>query len=148
MEKKIQKEHIDYGFGFPLILRNVPMVKVRNVWTPAVDYNVLARAVLRALAYKPSRLSGSEIKFIRNYFEMTLQAFAARFCVTHVAVIKWEKTKDHATLMSWTTEKDIRLFILSKLSKSSSEFAELYLILEELPAEKATHVHLDIKNVA
>ena len=148
METKIQKEYIDNGFGFAVRLRNVPMIKVRGVWTPNIDYNLLTRTVLYALAYKPSRLTGNEIRFIRNHFEMTLQSFSKRFCVTHVAVLKWEKSKDHPTLMNWTTEKDIRLFILSKLSKSSSELAKLYLVLEELPKEKATTVNVDLQDAA
>ena len=148
METKIQKEHIDYGFGFPVRLRNVPMVKVRGAWTPKVDYNLLTRAVLCALAYKPSRLTGHEVRFIRSHFEMTLQAFSKRFCVTHVAVLKWEKSKDNLTLMNWTTEKDIRLFVLSKLSKASSELAKLYFVLEELPNEKPTAVHVDLQDAA
>jgi hypothetical protein len=148
MEEKIQKEYIDYGFGFPVRLRHVPMIKVRGSWTPNIDYSLLTRAVLCALAYKPSRLSGNEIRFVRNHFEMTLQAFSKRFCLTHVAVLKWEKSKDNPTLMNWTTEKDIRLFILSKLSKASNELAKLYFALEELPKEKPTPVHVDLQDTA
>ena len=33
-QTKIQKEFVDHGFGFPIRLRQVPMVKVRRVWTP------------------------------------------------------------------------------------------------------------------
>ncbi len=65
--------------------------------------------VLKSLYYKPARLTGSEVKFIRSHFEMTLQDFAKRFDVTHVAVLKWEKSKNNATVMNWETEKDIRL---------------------------------------
>ena len=36
MNTKIQKEYVDMGFGFPVYLQNVPMVKVRGVWTPKV----------------------------------------------------------------------------------------------------------------
>lgn len=148
METKIQKEYLDYGFGFPVRLRNVPMVKVRGEWTPKVDYNLLTRNVLRGLAFKPSRLTGNEIKFIRQHFEMTLQVFAKRFCVTHVAVLKWEKMKDLSTVMNWTTEKDIRLSVLSKLSSKSSELAKLYSELENLPSEKASSLYFDIKEIA
>src|SRR5262245_25565575 len=130
MEKKTQKTFIDHGFGFPIVLENVPMVKTRGVWTPHVDYNELGRVVLHALAFKPGRLTGHEIRFVRQQLEMTLQAFAKRFCVTHVAVMKWERAKAKSTVMSWTTEKDIRLFILSKLEKDHKEIASLYLGLE------------------
>ena len=92
-ETKIQKEFIDTGFGFAVRLKNVPMIKVRGTWTPKINYNHLAEAVLHSLAFKSARLTGAEIKFIRTHFDMTLQEFAKRFCVTHVAVLKWEDRK-------------------------------------------------------
>jgi transcriptional regulator with XRE-family HTH domain len=141
METKVQNEWIDTGFGFPVKLTNVTMIKVRGNWTPQLDYNALA-------INKHSRLTGNEIKFIRTYFEMTLQAFAKRFCVTHVAVMKWERTQASTTVMNWTTEKDVRLFVLAKLSVKSSELASLYNELERLPREKASPLRLDAKHIA
>lgn len=148
MEAKIQKEFIDTGFGFPVCLMNVPMVKVRGHWTPKVNYNELATALLRALAHKESRLTGNEIKFIRTHFEMTLQEFAKRFCVTHVAVMKWERSKNHATVMNWTTEKDIRLFVLTRLEVKATELASLYDELQAVPEGKPEPIHLDAKKSA
>jgi DNA-binding transcriptional regulator YiaG len=148
MEMKIQKELIDTGFGFPIRLVNVPMIKVRGQWTPQLNYNELARVLLRALAHKPSRLTGNEIKFIRTHFEMTLQAFAKRFCVTHVAVLKWEKSLNRTTSMNWTTEKDIRLFVLTRLAAKPQEFASLYEELQLAPEGKAEPIHLDAKKLA
>ena len=127
---------------------NVPMIKVRGHWTPKVNYNELATVVLRALAHKESRLTGNEIKFIRTHFEMTLQEFAKRFCVSHVGVMKWEKTKNHATAMNWMTEKDIRLFVLTRLAAKAKEFAKLYEELQALPAGKSEPIHLDAKTIA
>ena len=143
METKIQKEFIDTGFGFLIKLLNVPMVKARGVWTPNVNYNALANAVLFALSGKPSRLTGNETKFIRNHFQMTLQAFAKRFSVSHVAVLKWEKMKDTPTLMNWATEKDIRLFIIDKLRANPKDFAKLYSELTVIPEAKPKPISLD-----
>lgn len=95
------------------------MVKVRGRWTPEINYNEFGKAVLLALCHKPSRLTGAEVRFIRQQLGITLQAFAERFCVTHVAVIKWEKAGNKSTPMSWTTEMDLHLFILSKVSHCS-----------------------------
>ncbi len=148
METKVQKGFIDTGFGFPIHLINVPMVKVQGVWSPKINYNELAYAVLRALTHKESRLTGNEIKFIRTHFEMTLQKFAKRFCVTHVAVLKWEKAKDQLTAMNWTTEKDIRLFVLSRLAARADELAQLYNELEALPERKPAPIRLDAKKLA
>ncbi len=148
METKIQKEFLDHGFGFPVRLVNVPMVKVREEWTPNINYNHLAQAVLLALSHKPSRLTGNEIRFIRVHFAMTLQKFAKRFCVTHAAVIKWERMEKSPTAMGWTTEKDVRLFILSKLGVKSDELAKLYDKLEVLPEKKPTPIRLDAGDFA
>ena len=147
-EKKIKKLFIDEGFGFKVRLLDVPMIKVRGAWTPNIDYNELAKVVLHALCHKPGRLTGAEIRFIRQQFGMTLQAFATRFCVTHVAVIKWERSKNKSTAMAWTTEKDLRLFTLSKLEAKPSEISALYAELEKERGTSASGVDVDAKMVA
>ena len=148
METRIQKEFIDHGFGFPVRLRNVPMVKVRREWTPNLNYDHVARAVLQLLAFKASRLSGNEIKFIRTHFEMTLHDFSKRLDVSHVAVLKWERAKNQPTAMNWSTEKDIRLFILSKLRVKSVMVVELYSKLEAVPNRKPASLDLDVEKIA
>jgi hypothetical protein len=114
------------GFGFPVVLKNVPMVKVRDAWTPDVDYNALATDVLQAIAVQPGRLSGAKVRFVRHYFAMTAQQFGERFDVTHPAVLKWEKTGGDTANMSWGTEKDLRLFILDALGAKPKTLAEVY----------------------
>ena len=146
--EKIQKPFIDHGFGFPVKLFHVPMIKVRGIWTPNIGYNRLSKAVLKALCEKSARLTGNEIRFIRLHFEMTLQGFAKRFSVSHVAVIKWEATKNHPTPMNWATEKDIRLFLLSKISSEPRDLASLYRRLEDRKEEKNKPLQLDLERLA
>ena len=148
MEMKIQKEFIDTGFGFPVKLLNVPMVKVRGHWTPKINYNGFADAVLFELAQQPSRLTGSEVKFIRHRFEMTLQEFGKRFDVSHVAVLKWEKAGHKPTAMSWPAEKDLRLFILDQLRKKPQDLAKLYRELTNLPSDAHTSIRVDASGIA
>lgn len=147
-ERKVQKVFVDEGFGFKVRLLNVPMIKVRSAWTPDIDYNELAKVVLHVLCHKPGRITGAEIRFIRQHFEMTLQAFADRFCVTHVAVIKWERANNKPTVMAWTTEKDLRLFILSKLEGKPNEISVLYTELERERVASSSGVEVDAKMVA
>lgn len=148
MEKKNQKVFIDEGFGFPIKLLNVPMIKVRGKWTPNINYDLLTDVVLEALCWKPAKLTGNEIKFIRHYFEMTLIEFAKRFYVTHAGVIKWEKVKERPTGMTWTTEKDIRLHSLLQLEAKPKEIANLYENLEEKPSKKTHALKFDAKKLA
>jgi hypothetical protein len=144
MEKKIQKCFVYRGFGFDVILLNVPMGKVRGSWTPLVDYNKLQKDLIEALAHKPARLTGNEIHFIRSYFEMTLVEFGERFSVSHPAVIKWENSNDEPTAMKWVVEKDIRLFILDRLSRKPNAIGELYRELQKEAKEQSGPIKLNL----
>src|SRR5579872_6426567 len=124
MENKKIKRFIYNGLGFPVVLVNVFLVKKRNIWTPAIDYNKLQKQVLLALTQKPIVLTGNEVHFIRTYFEMTLENFGKHFGVTHVAVLAWEKMGDKPAKINPTTDLCIRLFILEKLNMSNQVFRE------------------------
>lgn len=143
-KRKIRKSFIYDGSGFPVYLLNVPMVHVRDVWTPDVNYNKVDLLILQALAFKPARLTGREIRFIRHYFEMTTTKFASRFDVSFAAVLKWEKIGNNPTKMNWTTEKDLRLFVLSRLHKRAQEMVALYNELEEVKSLKPVPVKIDV----
>lgn len=148
--KKTKKEKvfIDTGFGFPVVLLNVPMVEIRGIWTPDIDYTKLSDKVLKSLVVKTARFTGNELKFIRLTFEMTLKEFANRFYVTRPCVINWEKEKGNPTGMNWITEKDIRLFVFDKVTKKE-DLRTIYEKLEKEangPLDKKTEI--DIKKLA
>jgi len=103
---------------------------------------------LDVLAHKPSRLTGGEVQFIRKYFQMTFRTFAERFSVQHPAVIKWESKGDASTQMAWSTEKDVRLFVLDELQNKSSALRDLYRSLKHVAEEKAEPIVLDGKDLA
>jgi hypothetical protein len=128
----------DYdGFGFPATLLNVPMIRVRGVWTPDLDYNDLLETMATALAAKPVRLTGNEIRFIRHSLNMNLVEFAKRVGVSHPAVLKWEEAGNQPTGMAWGTEKDIRLEMLRSGSHANArEFLKAYEAMGERPAER------------
>jgi len=89
----------------------------------------------------------NELRFIRTYFEMTIRSFAERFSVKHPAVVKWEKKADLSTAMAWTTEKDIRLFIIDQLIKRPSELQKLYRVLEEEAKTSDRVIKIDSKEL-
>ena len=120
------------------------MIKTRGHWTPKINYAQLSNVVLEALANKQARLTGDELKFIRNKFEMTLSEFAERFYVTHPAVLKWERQKDKQTKMNWATEKDVRLFIYTKISKDNT-LNKVYKQLSEEASDRKINTKVDIK---
>jgi len=139
-----QREFVYRGFGFPVILLNVPMVRVRGEWTPDVNYAALQRRLLAMLVEKPARLTGDEVRFIRLAHDMTVAAFAQRFAVTHPAVLKWQAAGVSPTEMVWSTEKDVRLFILTQLHAAPRKFARAYQQLQTAPAKKPTRLRIDV----
>lgn len=148
MNTKRVAKYIDRGFGFPVVLEQVPLVRTRGKWTPDVHYPNLARAVLRQLAELNGRLTGHQVRFVRLHFDMTLQAFAHRFGVSHVAVLKWEKRGEKPTGMTWSTEKDIRLFINQQVSGQPQEFLRLYERLALVIAPRASRITLHVEKIA
>lgn len=143
---KIVTEYIENRFGFPILIHNVKMVEIRNEWMPEINYANLKEKVLRLLASKPTLLTGNELRFIRTSFEMTLEDFAKRFYVSHPAVIKWESKKDMPTNMNWSTEKDIRLFIYTKLLNQDN-LKEIYNQLETKAKKDTKQSFIDIKEL-
>ena len=125
-KRRIRKSYIDYSCGFPISLVNVPEVFMLGEWVLDIDYNQLAKVVLRSLVFQAFPLTGCEVKFIRHYFEMTTGEFSAHFHVAHTAVTKWEGYGDAIAQINWGTELAIRLFVLDRLLKHSKEFRKNY----------------------
>lgn len=147
-ETKIQKVYIDHGCGFPVKLINAPMAKIRGEWVLDINPNKLDEAVLRVLIFKPTRLTGAEIHFVRAFFEMTLKDFGKKFDVTHAAVKKWEAAGNIATEMKWSIEKDIRLFALTGISKKAKDFLEAYKELDTKATNKKIEIKINLDEVA
>lgn len=128
---KVRKNFIDYGFGFPVVFGKVRMMNVEGEWTPDINYGLAEKMVIQAMPNKPGPLTGNQVRFIRLHFNMTLARFGARFGVSHAAVKKWENKGEEPTGMTWAIEKDLRLFVLSRLGFQESEFLGLYETLEQ-----------------
>jgi len=125
MNKNKKVETFVYeGLGFPIKLINAPMRKVYGEWVFDFSMGIFQKAVLNMLARKSSSLTGKELRFIIDYFEMSYRDFAKIFGVSHVAVVKWEKK---GTRMSPSTEICLRLYILNYLKVTDKEFRKLYL---------------------
>jgi len=133
MKRKKIKKFTYEGLGFPVILKNVPVIKMQGEEVLDINFNALQKTVLLILCRKDSPLTGNEVKFIRKYFEMTPTEFGMKFGCSHAAVLKWEKYENHFAKIEPTTDICIRLFIFSHISKRSGAFKELY---DELDIER------------
>lgn len=149
MKKNTLAKIFEYdGLGFPITLLNFPLVKVRGVVVPNIDYNILQKNVLLALSSKPHPLTGNEVRFIRQYLQMTYTEFANRFGVTHASVIHWEKSKNTFAKILPTTELCIRLYILDILEAKNKVFRETfrkfnYVNFKFLKNQVPEHITLD-----
>ena len=111
------------GLGFPIRLVNVPMKKICGEWAFDINFNHFHTVVLNMLARKPTPLTGKEIGFIIDYFEMSIRDFAKLFGVTHAAVLKWQKEQ---AKMNPATEVYLRLYIVDHLKATNKEFRRIY----------------------
>lgn len=121
---KIEKNYREEILGFPVIVDEVAVDAAHDI--AMIDYDGLSLRALALLATIERRLTGSEVRFIRGYFGLTLQAFASRLGCTHAAVMKWEDRGAFHTKMAWSTEKDIRLLVLAGLGVEADAFLEHY----------------------
>lgn len=148
MEREVRKEHRYEGLGFPVIIKDAAMVKIRGQWVLDIDFNHLEEILFRLMSDKPVRLSGNEIRFIRHHARMTLEQFSERFGVKHQAVMKWEKFGSQSTNMNWATEKDIRLFVLAHSGASAREFKATYTELRNMFSSQKRLHRLNFKELA
>jgi DNA-binding XRE family transcriptional regulator len=102
------------------------MAERKIAGSPIVNGEKFMKNVLLLLANSPFRLTGHQIQFVRQYFEMSLRRFGEQFDVSHTTVIKWEKAEDNIPPIKWPIEKDIRLFILDKLKSNARLFQKIY----------------------
>ena len=142
MKTKTKRDFLYEGFGFPVHVKNAPLIFVEGTWALNINQNTLRRLIVHQLVMLPSRFTGHQVHFIRKTFGMTLKAFGDRFSVAHTAVIGWEKSETNPTKMNWATEKDIRLAIVVEFGDASS-LADVYAKITTAVAEKPKHVFVE-----
>lgn len=139
-EKKIQKRYKTMILGFPMLLLDVPMEKLRGEWAPAINFDLLEDAMGICVPLKRARLSGNELRFLRLHLNMSQEEFGAQFEYTRQGVKKWEAIGNALPPLKWSTERDIRLFALNwQIRNKSLDPAFFYrayeLLVRKAPAE-------------
>lgn len=142
MNKRNQNTFEYNGFGFPIILINFPLIEVRGNIVPNIDYNKLQHVVLLNLARNPFPLSGNEVRFIRQFLEMTYSQLAKELGVTHAAVLHWEKAKDDSAKITSSTEMFIKLKVLDALAVKNKIFRESFRNFNLISKNKSNKRHI------
>ncbi len=125
-DAKIVGEYTDRGFGFPVLIRDVPVVPFHGEEIALIDYEKLEQLLLQAIPGKQTPLLGAEVRFIRQHYGLTLEQFGRLFGVTHAAVMKWESNGEKAARMSRTTEMAVRLWVQYQETRGARAFVRTY----------------------
>ena len=153
MKTKIIENFCYEGLGFPIDLKQVELIEIENEWHAKIDVRKISDAVIEALAYQDSKLTGNQIHFIRTYFSMSLRKFGEEVVhETHAAVDKWEKSGNQVTSMNDNTEYVLRLYIIEQIrSKTKKQRDEFFIKYQKIKIffkspEKYSfnhHIHLE-----
>lgn len=113
------------------------MTKVYGEWVPDVNFAELQECMSIAVAFKPSRLTGNELRFLRQRMEFTIPQMAKFLLWTQKKIRNYEQTADRNTGMPLEEEKLLRLRILDALDVEGDLLkAAIAKLGEKLPARK------------
>ncbi len=146
MTKRFEKEFVFHGLGFPVALKNVPMIKLDGEWVPDVNYDQIEDAMAIAVALKPARLTGDEVRFVRLRYGLSPREFAELFEYTRPGILKWEACGNKPTGMNWSTEKDLRLHVLARENLKPTLFRKVYDLFKNV-SDRMTRHHFDLQTV-
>lgn len=149
METKFQDKYIYEGLGFPVELNHVEMVKIGKEWAPKIDVRKIAKDVLKQIPTQETRLTGSQIRFLRESFGMSLRDFATKVVhQSHMAVSKWEKFGDMPTNMDAATEVVLRLYVFHEVAikkpKQEKKFLQAYETISSMVFKNSKLVALSL----
>lgn len=116
----MKKKLIWEGLGFPILLIGFPIKKIGNEKFPDVNMKDIQEKAFHSLMMKEIRLTGSELKFIRTYLQLTQQEFSKAInSRDRSSVSQWEQKKDKLTGMDLNTEIMVRLFMAKQCEEGS-----------------------------
>lgn len=115
MEKKIMKEYIFEGFGFPVVLHNVQIDNFEGEEYPELDYKELEFKTVQSLIASPRALTGNQLKFLRKFMKRSLRDIASDIEVSHAQIKNWEDRAKDSTGMGADVERRFKNFVLTYL---------------------------------
>lgn len=146
---RIMEEYRADELGLPILIKNVPVVKMDDHEVMDIDYVAIGKVLFAALIIKPFPLTGAEVRFMRLFMSLTLESLAKSLHVTHPTVLAWERYGNNPTMMTDSTEAMLRIFAAQQGAKDN-ELVAIILnqffggsIEKEAPTKCATIVELN-----
>ena len=134
------------GFGFDVLLKNVPVKTVDGDDYPNINMNELKTHTAKALLRSKQRLIGHQMKFLRTYLKMSFDDVSARIHIPASTLRSWENKGADFTGLSLEQEKAFRILAINQiLELEKSNFNTEVTLLKEFSAP-AKAAALDISS--
>ena len=117
MSAKVHKYTV---LGFPVLILNPVFKKAFGDDCLDIDHKKFVASVFMALIYKPARLSGAELKFIRQYMEMSQDNFVKKIFygeIDRATLSRYEGKKLRASGMNASQESILRARMIVYISR-------------------------------
>ncbi len=101
----------------------------------------LLRVLAQSVAFKPYRLTGDDVKYLRKHLRMTAEQFSRLLHVDRVTLSKWENNEDKIGAQS---DRLIRLIVLAKdpaLRQTVKEAVDQFEKIKD--SRRAVHIDID-----
>ena len=135
--KDVQEEFVYEGFGFPVVMVNVPMAHTRGDWTHNLNPALLERLVAHELAQGEFPLTGNHLQFIRCFFKVRIIEAATLFGVKQSAWLSWEAKNKYIAGVLEDIQTLIRQTIMCTLEDfDDSKCKTTLYLMGENPAPK------------
>lgn len=115
-----------FGAGIPAIISEVTLEPFGNDLIPLLDFEAVDRYLAKEVVLKKSRLNGNEVRFLRQWLDLSMSELAAHFGYTAPAVHKWQLRGDKSAGMHWSAECQLRLMVLDKLGVRATAFRDAF----------------------
>src|SRR3990170_5827240 len=110
------------GLGFPVILEEIFFYKKRGEWLPNIDIELLGKIAFKGLIFKPAKLTGNEIRFIREYAGMPRSLIGRALELSSFEVEVLENTENSFVPFSDKNDSTFRVYFMLYLEERDEVF--------------------------
>ena len=108
--KTLLQEYVYEELGFPILLKDVPLVQERGYEYPLINHNRVMLQAAFSLVTNHQRLDGARLKFVRKFMHKSLDQFADILGdVSKSTIHGWEKEK--TKICPLTNEKIRKVYL-------------------------------------
>lgn len=146
--KKILPTYTFKGFGFDVLLKNIPVSTVEGEEYPDIDMNELKITIAKALLTNRQQLTGYHLKFLRTYLKMSFDDVSSRIHIPASTLRSWENKGHDTSGLTLEQEKAFRIMSINQiLEQEKSKFNIEVTLVKEFREPNGVEV-LDISSTS